>query len=128
MQIPEYGYNHFTLNGRNTFDALDDKGQWPSQRNYTYSRNTSTSVLRLHLNRFHIEEYVKIAEERDWVMQLPSLKGKATEGTMVTSKPKVSFTPDMVTNHLIRFIVANDQVSSIVLYCMPKFMDFIVVH
>jgi hypothetical protein len=128
VQIPEYGYNHFTLNGRNTFDALDDKGQWPSQRNYTYSRNTSTSVLRLHLNCFHIEEYAKIAEERDWVVQLPSLKGKATEGTMVTSKPKVSFTPDMVTNHLIRFIVANDQVSSIVLYCTPKFMDFIVVH
>jgi hypothetical protein len=99
VPIPEYDCNHFTLNGRNTFDALDDKGQWHSQHNYTYSQNTSTSVLRLHLNCFHVEEYAKIAEEH--VMQLPSLKGKATEGTMVTSKLKVSFTPDMVTNYLI---------------------------
>ena len=125
----DYGFlSSHTRHGRAKFDALEDKAQWPKLCNYMYASSTSTSVLRGHLNRFHVEEYVQVAQERGWIMQLSSLKGKAAEGVEATSKAPVPFTPDMVANYFIRFIVANDQVRLIVhvdltsyqYYCSPS--------
>jgi hypothetical protein len=99
---------------RKEHDALEDHTQWPNNRNFKYSSKTATSGLRSHLERFHKEEYVLLSKERGWVMQLASLKsqqGQSTTGPGIAiNLPKILFSSDAVTDHLIRFIVVNDQV------------------
>ena len=102
-------------NARSTFDELKDKSQWPNNHNYAYSSTTSNSRLYLHLECFHYTEYLKIGQERGWVMQLASIKVQAIWAAKHLLKQQVPFTPDNVTNHLIHFITANDQVRSTLL-------------
>ena len=90
-------------------NALEDKTQWPSNRNYSYSWRTSTSGLRSHLERFHKEEYLRLGKERGWVIQLASVKSQQAKSAG-NLKPRVFFSSDAVTDHLVRFIAANDQV------------------
>lgn len=101
-----------TRNSRSEFNQF--KTKWPSKRNYKYSWSTGGSGLRSHLERFHQKEYLKIGQERGWVMQLASIKTqeKQAQENQATLKQEVPFSPDNVTNYLIRFIVANDQVRS----------------
>lgn len=107
-----------TRNARSTFDQLEDKSQWPHHRNFTYSLTTANGGLRSHLERFHSVEYLKVGQERGWVLQLASIKAQvvlATQTAKLSLKKQVPFTPDNVANCLIRFIAANDQVRSTLL-------------
>ena len=104
----------FFFSIREEYNALEDKLQWPNNRNYKYSWRTATSGLRSHLDRFHKEEYLRLSRERGWTAQLPSVKSQqgrsaAAAGDSVTVR-QIMFTSDAVTDHLVRFIVANDQV------------------
>lgn len=89
--------------------SLEDKTQWPNSRNYSYSWRTSTSGLRSHLERFHKEEYLRLSKERGWVIQLASVKSQQAKSAG-NLKPRVFFSSDAVTDYLVRFIAANDQV------------------
>lgn len=117
---------------RKEHDALEDKTQWPNNRNFKYSSKTATSGLRSHLERFHKEEYILLGKERGWVMQLASLKsqqGQSTTGPgSAINLPKILFSSDAVTNHLIRFIVANDQVKCIFLNQSLDFINLLGSH
>lgn len=101
-----------TWNARSQYNQLDDKIQWPKNRNFKYASTTGGTNLRSHLERFHLAEYLKIGQERGWVMQLASIKAKAKEleAARLLLKKQVPFSPDNVTKYLIRFIVGNDQV------------------
>jgi hypothetical protein len=97
---------------RTTYDALDNPADWPRSRTYTYSTTTSNTGLRGHLDKFHKEEYLKLAEERGWTTVLPSVKlalAAMALAAPVTKKPM--FSTEAVTRLLVRFIAANDQVS-----------------
>jgi hypothetical protein len=102
------------LSIREEHNALEDKTQWPNNRNYKYSWRTATSGLRSHLERFHKEEYLRIGKEKGWVIQLASLKSLSLSQQVNSAAndlpPQIMFSPDAVTDHLVRFIVANDQV------------------
>lgn len=107
-----------TWNARSDYNQLDDKTQWPKNRNFKYSSTTASSGLRSHLDRFHYTEYLKIGQERGWVMQLASIKAQQAQESaakFLAKQQLPKFTPDNVTNYLIRFIAANDQVSSTLL-------------
>jgi hypothetical protein len=98
---------------RGGHNALEDKTQWPNNRNFKYSSKTATSGLRSHLERFHKEEYICLSKERGWVVQLSSIKsqqGQSTTGGAINLPRNIVFSSDAVTDHLICFIVANDQV------------------
>jgi hypothetical protein len=100
-----------SITGREEHNALEDKTQWPTNRNYSYSHRTSTSGLRSHIERFHKEEYLRLSKERGWVIQIASLKSQQEKSTSGGNlPPQIMFSSDAVTNHLVRFIVANDQV------------------
>jgi len=100
---------------REKHNALEDKTQWPNNRNYKYSWRTATSGLRSHLNRFHKEEYLLLSKEKGWVIQLASVKNQLQmeqekSASNLSVKNRIVFSSDAVTEHLVCFIAANDQV------------------
>ena len=92
---------------RQAFKALKDPISWPSSRGFTYATSTSNTVLRKHLDRYHKDEYLKLAKEKSWTTMLPSVK---LQVSIAPIKPKIIFSPEQVLQKLIRFIAANDQV------------------
>jgi hypothetical protein len=61
-----------------------------------------------------VANYFKLAKEQNWVVQLPHLKAKMATAAVVNAKKQIMFSADAATNHLVRFIAANDQVMSTV--------------
>lgn len=98
------------LHFRQAFEALRDPIEWPSSRGFTYATSTSNTVLRKHLDRYHKDEYLKLAKEKGWITTLPSVKLHVAPATV---KPRIIFSPDQVLHKLVRFIAANDQVGLI---------------
>jgi hypothetical protein len=110
----------FLRHFRTAFDALENKAEWPKGCNFKYSPNTGSTGLRSHLERFHAADYLKLAKEQNWVVQLPHLKAKMAAAAVVNAKKQIMFSADAVTDHLVHFIAANDQVMSTVL---PAFVQ-----
>jgi hypothetical protein len=92
---------------RQAFDALKDPIEWPSSHGFTYAISTSNTVLRKHLDRYHKDEYLKLAKEKGWITMLPSVKPQVS---IAPIKSKITFSPEQVLQKLVRFIAANDQV------------------
>jgi hypothetical protein len=107
--MPLNVYVLILLSIREMHNALEDKTQWPNNCNYSYSFRTVTGGLRSHLERFHKEEYLLLSKERGWVIQLASVKSQQGKSA-VNLKPQIMFSSDAVTDYLVRFIAANDQV------------------
>jgi hypothetical protein len=84
---------------------------------YTYSAKTSTSTLRVHLDKHHRKEYLRLCEEKGWKNQLPSSKsggGVNSETPQASqSQPRTKFTQEGFLEHLVKFIVATNQVSTL---------------
>jgi hypothetical protein len=118
-----------SITGREEHNALEDKTQWPNNRNYKYSWRTATSGLRSHLERFHKEEYIRLSKERGWVIQLASLKSQQGKSTGANNlPPQILFSSDAVTDHLVRFITANDQVRLGLTLLELEFFDSIIIN
>jgi hypothetical protein len=70
--------------------------------------------LRGHLERYHEEEYLKAAQDNGWTIMLPSWlkKEKLKHDTALqeANASRVSFTPEIFLQHLVNWIVADDQV------------------
>lgn len=95
---------------RQAFEALRDPIKWPSSHGFTYATSTSTSVLRKHLDRYHKDEYLKLAKEKGWTTTLPSVKLQVSIAP-ANLKPRIAFSPDQVLQKLVHFIAANDRVN-----------------
>lgn len=110
------------------------------KRTFQYSRNTGTSVLRGHIDRHHLLEYLILAEENGWPIWLESIKRVVARGytlqeirgvledggtldSLTSRLPQTSSNTDSserssvpsfslkeLHNHLVAFIVADDQV------------------
>jgi hypothetical protein len=99
---------------RQTHEDLKDPKEWPSTRGFTYATTTSNTVLRKHLDRFHKDEYMKHAKEKNWTTMLPSVKMQLSVPGPTSVKPKIMFSPELVLQKLVCFIAVNDQVGILV--------------
>jgi hypothetical protein len=85
--------------------------------NYFYKRNTGSDNLRLHLRRCHGNEYDKAIEENKWnykTSEEMKTKGSSTgtQNTRTVCKNSIlTFSSTTFLDYLVRFIVADDQVS-----------------
>jgi hypothetical protein len=78
-----------------------------------YLQGTSNSGLRVHLEAFHHDEYVRVCQEKGWDNQLPSYKKTHATSASTTSAGQIHmpFSTKAFLEHLVNFIVADDQVS-----------------
>jgi hypothetical protein len=128
----------------------EDPDHFPSDRTYTYSQNTSNTSLRVHIEKYHLDEYLTEADRNTWSIQIDAVRTAFSAGYTFTTlreallKPGVSiralpaaprpgpgdsplelagssafsldaglpsFSPPVFHHFLVRFIVADDQVS-----------------
>jgi hypothetical protein len=86
---------------------------WPSKTNYEYSKTTSNTSLRRHIENFHLDQYKILAKENGWKIQLAGLVSQArsqaaSEATAVGRPDK--FDEQTFHQFLLKFIVVDDQV------------------
>jgi hypothetical protein len=86
---------------------------------YEYTPGQGYSGLRGHIERYHEEEYLKACQDNGWRVMLPSWlkKEKADKEVALqdSSTARTVFTPETFLQHLINWIVADDQVRPIYL-------------
>lgn len=77
--------------------------------------STSTTSLRPHIEKYHLEEYLALAKQRGWNILLPGLVSQANSAAEATAsqveQPK-KFNESIFHQHLLNFIIADDQVCS----------------
>ena len=76
---------------------------------YEYVATTSNTVLRNHLNRAHKEEFIRVSKEKGWRMPSQSEAGSEAAGSSLAAF-HTKFTQKAFLEHLINFIVTDDQV------------------
>jgi hypothetical protein len=86
--------------------------QFPRNINYSYKPSTSTTSLRPHLLKCHLEEYLKFVDEGKWINQFWGYSEASQSSKTARAQ---SERPDMFNymtfhQHLLNFIVADDQV------------------
>jgi len=97
----------------------DNPASWLSGRHYIYLKGTSTTLLRPHIEKHHLEEYKRLVKEHGWKILLPGLVSQAQlEATVPATPDRQSdkFDEHTFCKYLLRFIVADNQV-----YVFPSF-------
>lgn len=91
-----------------------DPSNWSSRIRYEYSQKTSTTSLRPHIEKYHLELYLTLAKEKGWKILLPGLVSQARSNEAATSQGERpdTFNESTFHQHLLNFIVADDQVCS----------------
>jgi hypothetical protein len=88
---------------------------WNPKVRYEYSVNSSNTSLRPHIEIHHLLLYTQLAEKYGWKIQLPGLmksRSALTDGapSPANSQREDKFTERSFHEHLVNFIVADDQV------------------
>ena len=81
--------------------------------NYFYMMTTATTNLRNHLRNQHPEEYDRAVVEYKWNYKLTTQSDDASahkDARKLRNQGIPSFSPRTFLDHLVRFIVADDQV------------------
>lgn len=80
---------------------------------WVFSRTTLTSSLRPHIEKFHLNLFMKLAKERGWKIQLPGLVSQARSQASVAAAaglgPVAQFDEKTFHRYLVNFIVSDDQ-------------------
>ena len=91
---------------------------WLGDRNYSFSHRTATTNLHPHLDKFHQAQYTALIEAWGWPNLLLSKakEEKARQALLQVVATNVPikqplFTTEGLLNHLVWFIIANNQVS-----------------
>lgn len=91
-----------------------DPSNWPADKHYQYALTTSTTSLRPHIEKYHLELYKTLAKENGWKILLPGLvsqaRSQASVETATQGKPLDEFNVATFHQYLLNFIVADDQV------------------
>lgn len=100
-----------------------DPSKWPNSKTYIYSKNTSSSSLCPHIEKYHLDLFKTLAQERGWKIYLPGLVSQANsqanaEAGGVASNQPDNFNEQSFHQHLLNFIVADDQVCLLYLKLM----------
>jgi len=82
---------------------------------YKYSAHSSNTLLRPHIELLHLLLYTQLAEKYGWKIQLPGIVkswSALTDGapSPANSQCEDRFTKRSFHEHLVNFIVADDQV------------------
>jgi hypothetical protein len=91
-----------------------DKSTLPSGiANFIYGPKTGNTNLRRHLYHVHAEEYDKAVVQHKWAYKLSTeSRDASTQNPRNQRGQEVpSFSPAAFLEHLVRFVVADDQVS-----------------
>lgn len=108
-------YSQLTTNNITLREAKEaDPSKWLSSTRYEYSQKTSTTSLRPHVEKYHLELYKTLAKQKGWKILLPGLLSQArsqatNEATSQGERPD-KFDERTFHQHLLNFIVADDQV------------------
>jgi hypothetical protein len=99
----------------------EDPTSWPVGRRFTYSKGTSTTSLRPHIEKYHLEEYERLAKEHGWKIMLPGLVSQARSAATATVSALPDGQPDKFDErtfheYLLNFIIADDQVYIFLLF------------
>lgn len=80
---------------------------------YEYSLKTSTTILRNHLLTIHKDAYERACKQHNWKYLQVSQDGSEAASTTqnVPRQPRAPFSSKSFLDHLIKFIIADDQVS-----------------
>jgi len=94
-----------------------DPSKWSSSISYEYSQKMSTSSLCPHIEKYHLELYLTLAKENEWKILLPGLVSQAqlqatNEAATLQGERPDRFNKGTFHQHLLNFIVADDQVCS----------------
>jgi hypothetical protein len=92
-----------------------DPASWPSKIHYEYSPNTSNTSLRPHIQKHHLDLFLRLAKEKGWTIQLPGLVSQsrsqaANEAAASQVRQPEKFDEKTFHQHLVNFIIADDQV------------------
>jgi len=108
----------FTTHGLSS-NHLTTNPKW-SPPKYIYLKKTGTSNLCIHIQANHCKEYLKLIEEKGWVNMLPDMWQLTDQGSLnkhvIVGVPRLKFSQSAFINALVKFIVADDQVSLLVLH------------
>jgi hypothetical protein len=94
----------------------------PNPPRYEFSLSSSNTTLRGHLQREHKDDYIHVCQGKGWKNQLLSTKFESEAGSEPSAgagRFRTAFSSKAFMEHLINFIVADDQVSKLCLYCLP---------
>ena len=86
-----------------------DPDSWPAKIIYEYSARGSTSTLRGHLEREHLDDYKKTAKEKGWKLRSQARLVSDASATSPMVPPDL-FDEKTFQQYLVRFIIADDQV------------------
>lgn len=91
--------------------------------NYFYAKTTGNSNLRNHLTKRHAVAYDNAIIDNGWSYKLSTHSDDVAHNNIntrndVTNRLVPPFSPKAFLDHLVRFIVADDQV------CLNDFMFF----
>jgi len=92
-----------------------DRSQVPrGVPNFIYGANTGNSNLRRHLKTIHAHEYDQAIVKYNWKYKLSTHNQTSTTQSTRSQRDRrlPSFSPTVFLELLVRFIVADDQVSS----------------
>ena len=86
-----------------------------SKIKWEYSKKMSTISLRPHIERHHLELFLRLAKEKSWKIQLPGLVSQArsqaaSKASALRGQPSVEFNEQKFQQYLLDFIIADDQV------------------
>lgn len=80
--------------------------------NYIYGPKTGNTNLRRHLYSQHAKEYDDAVVKHKWAFKLTTQIGATTHDARKTRNSELPpFSPAAFLEHLVRFVVADDQVS-----------------
>lgn len=88
--------------------------QDPNAPLHHHATSTATGTLRNHLNKCHRVEYDRLCAQNGWKNHLAEadLQKAAKEKAIIQVAKREPFNVDGLLNRIVKFIVADDQVSS----------------
>lgn len=108
-----------------------DPAGWDPRVRYEYKRSCSTTSLRPHIEKHHLELYLELQKERGWEILLPTLVSQArsqARSTDMSAQERVrdKFDEDTFHRYLVNFVVADDQVCLCIFWLRPDSLIFVV--
>ena len=105
-----------------------DPASWPSHQTFRYSGSTSTTSLRPHIVRMHRDLYLRIYKAKGWTIlpglasQVQSQAAKEASASRDTRPHgRVEFSGQKFHQHLLNFIIADDQVRDTCMLSCPLY-------
>ena len=94
-----------------------DPSKWLSSIHYEYSKKTLTTSLRPHIEKHHLKHYLTLAKKNGWKILLLELVSQArsqatNEAATSQHERSIKFDENTFHQHLLNFIVTDDQVCS----------------